>query len=88
MSAAHPSPADYSLMLAHQRAPFTLILTSLSKKKIPLKKKKKPCKFLQREVVVIKKTSTLDVAVFADNSGTSCARKLSKFLFQALLTQG
>lgn len=35
-----------------------------------------------------KKTSTLDVAVFADNSGTSCARKLSKFLFQALLTQG
>lgn len=55
---------------------------------MPLKKKKKPCKFLQREVVVIKKTSTLDVAVFADNSGTSCARKLSKFLFQALLTQG
>lgn len=32
--------------------------------------------------------STLDVAVFADNSGTSFLRKQSKFLFQALLTQG
>lgn len=32
--------------------------------------------------------SMSDVAVFADNSGTSSLRKWSKFLFWAVLTQG
>lgn len=91
------SPEVY-LVLPHPDSPIhSKLNTPVSSKKMPffgwffffVKKKKKQQSVMQvPPASVCSYKSALDAVVFADNSGTSSLRKRSKFLFQAVLTQG